>query len=196
MKPDLSDHAGDVFDTFPWPQLAQGGTGNLPVPSGNLPLGTLPLNTTSEGIAPRATRAPAVPSGQWPDGTGRLLVPPLSSGDIAKITSVAEAAREVRGIRAEALRNLKGGLRALYRTLERPGASPLKDAHAVLDAAVLSAYGFNPKQDLLAQLLALNLEVAANIERHEPVTAPGLPPGYPDTKKLVTDDCIRPPIDD
>ncbi|MCX6897844.1 MAG: hypothetical protein NT105_04015 [Verrucomicrobia bacterium] len=43
----------------------------------------------------------------------------------------------------------------------------------------------------LAQLLALNQEVAAKIERGEPVTAPGVPKGYPDPAKLVTEDCIR-----
>ncbi len=37
---------------------------------------------------------------------------------------------------------MKGGLRALYRTLEVPGANPLKDAHTALDAAVLAAYNF------------------------------------------------------
>ena len=67
-------------------------------------------------------------------------------------------------------------MRALYRTLELPGANPLKDAHAALDSAVLDAYGFNPKKDLLAQLLALNLEVAAKIDKAEKVTSPGVPP--------------------
>ena len=119
-------------------------------------------------------------------------MPPLSSSDLARIRAVAEAAREVRRVRAEALRNLKGGLRALYRTLELPGANPLKDAHAALDAAVLAAYGFDAKQDLLAQLLALNVEVAARIERGEPVTAPGIPPGCPAPESLVTEDCIKP----
>jgi hypothetical protein len=106
---------------------------------------------------------------------------------------VAAAAREVRRVRAEALRNLKGGLRALYRTLELPGANPLKDAHAALDAAVLAAYGFSAKKDLLAQLLVLNQAVAAKIERGEPVTAPGVPPRYPAPQELVTQDCIQPP---
>jgi hypothetical protein len=96
-------------------------------------------------------------------------------------------------VRAEALPKLKGGLRALYRTLELPGANPLKDAHAALDAAVLAAYGFSTKKDLLAQLLTLNLEVAARIERGEPVTAPSVPRNYPDPTKLVTPDCIQPP---
>lgn len=95
-------------------------------------------------------------------------------------------------VRAGALRNLKGGLRALYRTFELPAASPLKDADAALDAAVLAAYGFSAKMDLLAQLLALNLDVAARIARGEPVTAPGVPRNYPDAGKLVTEDCIQP----
>jgi hypothetical protein len=83
-------------------------------------------------------------------------------------------------------------LRAVYRTLELPGKNPLKDAHAALDAAVLKAYGFSAKKDLLKQLLDLNLDVAARIEAGETVTAPGIPPGYPKHKSLVTDDCIRP----
>ena len=51
-------------------------------------------------------------------------------------------------------------MRAVYRTLELPGQNPLKDAHAALDVAVLTAYGFSAKKDLLAQLLALNLDMA------------------------------------
>jgi hypothetical protein len=112
---------------------------------------------------------------------------------VQQIDAVAAAAREVRRVRAEALPKIKGGLRALYRTLELPGANPLKHAHAALDAAVLAAYGFSAKKDLLAQLLALNLEVAARIERGEPVTAPGVPKNYPDPAKLITQDCIQPP---
>jgi hypothetical protein len=111
---------------------------------------------------------------------------------VKQIDTVVAAARELRRVRAEVLPKIKGGLRALYRTLELPGANPLKDAHAALDTAVLTAYGFNPKRDLLAQLLALNQAVAAKIESGEPVTAPGVPKNYPDPKKLVTEDCIKP----
>ena len=95
-------------------------------------------------------------------------------------------------MRAEALSKITGGLRAVYRTLELPGANPLKEAHATLDAAVLAAYGFFPKTDLLAQLLDLNHTVADRIARNEPVTAPGIPPNYPNPGSLVTEDCIRP----
>ena len=108
------------------------------------------------------------------------------------VSAVAAEGREVRRIRAEALPKLKGGLRALYRTLELPGANPLKDAHAALGAAVLAAYGFTAKADLLAQLLALNQQVAAKLERAEPVTAPGIPAGFPKPETLLTEDCIRP----
>ena len=108
------------------------------------------------------------------------------------VTAVAEAGREVRRVRDEALKKVKGGLRAVYRTLELPGKNPLKDAHAELDAAALEAYGFSAKKDLLAQLLELNLAVAAAIDRGEPVTAPGIPAAFLSPKALVTDDCIRP----
>jgi hypothetical protein len=108
------------------------------------------------------------------------------------VNAVTSAAREVRRVRAEALAKIKGGLRAVYRTLELPGKNPLKDAHAALDAAVLAAYGFTPKKDLLAQLLELNLTVAASEKSGHPVTAPGVPPAYGDPAPLITDDCIRP----
>jgi len=111
---------------------------------------------------------------------------------VKQIDAVAEAARELRHVRAEGLPKMKGGLRALYRTLELPGANPLKDAHAALDTAVLTAYGFSAKKDLLAQLLALNQDVAARIEQGNPVTAPGVPSNYPDPNELVTEDCIQP----
>ena len=92
------------------------------------------------------------------------------------------------------------------------GTNPLKDAHTVLNIAVLAlwsstsgvdsvtradystgraAYGFSAKKDLLAQLLALNQQVAAKIENGESVIAPGVPKNYPDAKKLVTEDCIK-----
>ncbi len=87
------------------------------------------------------------------------------SPSIKQIEAVADAGREVRRVRAEALEKITGGLRAVYRTLELPGKNPLKDAHAALDAA---------------------------IDRDEQVTAPGLPPNFPDPSRLITDDCIRP----
>jgi len=114
------------------------------------------------------------------------------SPSVIDIDAVALAGREVRRVRDEALTKIKGGLRAVYRTMELPGKNPLKDAHAALDAAVMRAYGFSAKKDLLKQLLDLNLAVADREQRGESVTAPGIPSGYPDPASLVTDDCIRP----
>ena len=57
---------------------------------------------------------------------------------------------------------------------------------------MLAAYGFTAKADLLAQLLALNQQVAAKIEKAEPVTAPGIPAGVPMPESLLTEDCIKP----
>jgi hypothetical protein len=87
----------------------------------------------------------------------------------------------------------------------RHRANPLKDAHAALDtvrttvslhrfadAAVLTAYGFSAKKDLLAQLLALKQQVATKIEKGELVTAPCVPKNHPDAKRLVTEGCIQP----
>lgn len=111
---------------------------------------------------------------------------------VAQIDAVAETGREVRRVRADALTKIKGGLRAVYRTLELPGKNRLKDAHAALDAAVLRAYGFSAAKDLLAQILDLNFAVAERIEAGETVMAPGVPTNYPDAGRLVTEDCIRP----
>jgi hypothetical protein len=112
---------------------------------------------------------------------------------VKQVDAVAKAGRAVRRVRDAALGKIKGGLRAVYRTLELPGKNPLKDAHAALDKAVLAAYGFAPKGDLLGQLLALNLDVAGRIEAGEDVTPPGVPPTYAHRARLVTEDCIQPP---
>lgn len=116
----------------------------------------------------------------WPQATTKSLV-----------DAVAIAGRKVRAIRADVLQTTTGGLRRIYRTLELPGKSSLKDAHAALNAAVLNAYGFSPKKDLLDQLLQLNLTIAARITSNQPVVSPGVPPNYRDPARLVTDDCIR-----
>ena len=111
---------------------------------------------------------------------------------VEQIDAVAEAGRCVRRVRAAALTKIKGGLRALYRTLELPGKNPLKDAHAELDTAVLAAYGFAVDKDLLAQLLELNLAVAERIAGGKAVLPPGVPATYPHSQQLVSEDCIRP----
>lgn len=114
------------------------------------------------------------------------------SGPKSTTKKQIDVAASVRQVPAAALQQIEGGLRALYRTLELHGKNPLKEAHTALDTAVLAAYGFDPKNDLLAQLLELNLAASGRERAGEPVTAPGVPPSYSDSGGLITDDCIRP----
>lgn len=51
-----------------------------------------------------------------------------------------------------------------YDTLRQPGKSRFRTLHAELDAAVLGTYGFLTDDDLLTQLFALNLDIAAEPE--------------------------------
>jgi SAM-dependent methyltransferase len=111
-----------------------------------------------------------------------------------QVKAVAGAGRALHEFRRERMnRSETLTLRDLYRSLEQPGQNPLKDLHAALDTAVMAAYGFDPDGDVLAQLLALNQQVAARIEAGEPVTSPGIPPDYPDPAGLVSAGCIQPP---
>jgi hypothetical protein len=52
-------------------------------------------------------------------------------------------------------------LKRQYNALRVPGRAPLRDAHEALHEAVADLYGFNPDDPLLAQLLALNLELSS-----------------------------------
>ncbi len=111
-----------------------------------------------------------------------------------KVKAVADAGRDLHEFRRDHMAlNDTLTLRSIYRSLEDPGDNPLRDLHDALDHAVLAAYGFNPDGDILEQLLALNLEVAAKIDAGEDVTAPGIPPDYPNPAELVSDGCIQPP---
>jgi len=62
----------------------------------------------------------------------------------AQIAEVAVAAVALRALRRDIMGRLKYSLRDLYRTLEEPGANPLREAHTRLDTAVRAAYGMNP----------------------------------------------------
>jgi hypothetical protein len=81
---------------------------------------------------------------------------------------------------------------AVSQTAQEPGRESAEGRPRRAGRRRPRPYGFSAKKDLLAQLLALNFEVAANIEKGSPVTAPGVPKNYPDAQKLVTEDCIRP----
>jgi hypothetical protein len=108
----------------------------------------------------------------------------------AQIAEVAAAAVALRGLRREIMAKLGYSLRELYRTLEEPGANPLRDAHTRLDAAVRAAYGMPKTADPLAFLLALNLALAAKEKAGKKITPPGLPLPQAEAAAFITADCV------
>lgn len=64
-------------------------------------------------------------------------------------------------------------LAAQYDVMRRPGDSALRRLHEDLDRAVIDAYGFDPDEDLLTQILELNLLVAQRESEGLDVTPPG-----------------------
>ncbi len=112
---------------------------------------------------------------------------------IKQLRTVKDAAVALRALRNKTMRKLGWSLRELYRTLELPGANPLRDAQDALDTAVRNAYGMGAKDDVLAFLLALNLTCAAKEKAGENITAPGLPLPPEEHSEFITSDCIQPP---
>ena len=98
--------------------------------------------------------------------------------------AVADAAVALRSLRRDVMNRLGYSLRDLYRTLDDPGANPMRDAHAALDAAVRAAYAMPVDADLLGFLLDLNLACAAREKAGEPITPPGLPTTVPRHRRI------------
>lgn len=109
----------------------------------------------------------------------------------ADVHAIVDAARTLLKVRSSAAEH-GTGLQALYRTLELPGKSPLKDAHAALNAAVLKAYGFSSRGDLLQHLLDLNSELVGRISSGKTVKGPGIPSTVKNPALLVSTDCFAP----
>ncbi len=108
-----------------------------------------------------------------------------------QIEAVAKEAVALRQLRREVMAKMGWSLRDLYRTLEEPGANPLRDAQAKLDAAVRAAYAMPKNADILAFLLALNQICSGKEAAGEPITPPGLPLPVKEHAEFITDDCIR-----
>jgi hypothetical protein len=106
-------------------------------------------------------------------------------------TAEVAAAVALRGLRREIMVQLGYSLREIYRTLEEPGANPLREAHTRLDTAVRAAYAMPKAAAPLAFLLALNLNLAAKESADEKITPPGLPVSFPNPESPITGDCIR-----
>lgn len=110
---------------------------------------------------------------------------------LPSVKKVATAAVGLRAVRAELMAKHSKSLRDLYRSIELPGAHPLKDAHAKLDAAVREAYGMTPKQKVLPFLLSLNADLAAAEAKGAPIEAPGLPAAVTNHAHFVSADALK-----
>lgn len=108
-----------------------------------------------------------------------------------QIEAVAKEAVALRKLRREVMAKMNWSLRDLYRTLEEPGANPLREAQTKLDAAVRAAYGMPKSADILAFLLALNQVCASKEAAGKSITPPGLPLPLKEHAKFITEDCIR-----
>jgi hypothetical protein len=104
---------------------------------------------------------------------------------------VAKAAVALRDERAaiQARHNLT--LRDLYRTLDKPGANPMKILQDKLDEAVRLAYGMPDSADAITFLFELNQAMAAKEAAGEAVAGPGLPPSITDPAAFITTDCVK-----
>lgn len=111
---------------------------------------------------------------------------------LAQVKKVAKQAVALRELREELRQKHNLSLRELYRSLELPGAHPLKKAHEALDSAVREAYGMTKKTDPLEFLLKLNGDVLAAEKAGKPVEGPGLPSFVSDPKPFVSKECITP----
>ena len=134
---------------------------------------------------PRYTSNTVFDSFPWPQ-----------SPTLTAIRKVASAASGLRALRRKLKQQHYLSFRELYRTIELPGASPLKDAHNNLDRAVREAYSVGGSQDLLSFLLDLNQKVACDEAAGKKVLGPGMPATIKDKSELVTVDCVRLPAAD
>lgn len=126
-------------------------------------------------VDPRYTSTTVWDSFPWPAHP--------SAEAVAKVAGAMAAITEYRAARlAEGIT-----LGQQYDALRAPGKSVLRDRHGKLDAAVVEAYGFNPDEDILAQILALNLAAASDPEVATRPGGRGLPAAYTTTYRMTTE---------
>ncbi|MCY0992903.1 N-6 DNA methylase [Nannocystis sp. ILAH1] len=109
----------------------------------------------------------------------------------AQVHHIAAAARALRQVRAAEMERHHASRRELYRSLDTPGRTPLRDAHEALDEAVRAAYDL--RGDPLRFLLDLNLELAEQERAGHPIVGPGLAALSPSPElqaACASSDCI------
>jgi hypothetical protein len=108
-----------------------------------------------------------------------------------QVQEIAKRAVELRAVRNKVMRENHWSLRDLYRIMEETPSNPVSVAQEKLDTAVMSAYGMGKNEDILAFLLALNLELAEKEARGEKIVGPGLPPVVDNPAEFITADCVQ-----
>jgi hypothetical protein len=88
------------------------------------------------------------------------------------VQQIRAKAIELHQYRSYQMEQKQWGITKLYNAYFHEPASQLYKLHKQLDALVLQAYDFDPTDDLLEKLLALNLALAAKEQRGEPVVGP------------------------
>jgi len=103
--------------------------------------------------------------------------------------AVAKAAASLRALRRQIATENQKNLRAMYTSMEDPGAHPLKDAHAALDKAVRAAYAMPARKEPLVFLLDLNQICAERETRGDVIAGPGFPKEMA-PEAFITNDCV------
>ena len=88
------------------------------------------------------------------------------------VQQIRAKALELHQYRSDQMEQKQWGITKLYNAYFHEPASQLYKLHKQLDALVLQAYDFDPTDDLLEKLLALNLALAAKEKCGEPVVGP------------------------
>lgn len=109
---------------------------------------------------------------------------------LSDVKRVAAAAKALRQKRTAMMEQHHYTLRDIYRLVDEPGANPIKELSKALDNAVLTAYGFDKRKDILQQVLNLNLSLAANISEGLFIQGPGLPAFVTQKDAFISDDCV------
>ena len=103
------------------------------------------LSPKAQGCEERATLGAAAKSPTNPERVtshvAAITSNEPSATSLKNIHAVAEAAVSLRALRREIMTANGWSLRALYRSLETPGANRLRDAQAAFNDAVRAAYG-------------------------------------------------------
>ncbi|MBG1258946.1 DNA methyltransferase [Nostoc commune] len=95
--------------------------------------------------------------------------------DTKLVNQIRSKAEELHQYRTQQMDSKQWGITTLYNKFFDEPTSQLYKLHGQLDKLVMQAYGFNPSDNILEKLLALNLELAEKEKQGESVIGPWAP---------------------